>query len=134
MLKKRFNIPISIDFAVLLLRVVPSLFMMGHGWSKLSNVLNGDWSFADPIGVGEPISLVLTIFAELVCSIMVIVGFFTRPALVILMVLCTVIIFIIHGADPIGDKEHAALFFAIYAAIFITGPGRMSIDNRLFSR
>jgi putative oxidoreductase len=134
MLHKRFHIPISIDFAVLILRVIPSLFMMGHGWSKLSNLLKGDWSFADPMGIGEPISLLLTIFAELVCSFLVIIGLFTRPALVILMVLCTIIIFIIHGADPIGDKEHAALFFVIYAAVFITGPGRFSVDDRLFRR
>lgn len=133
MLRQRFNIPISIDFAVLLLRVVPSLFMMMHGWDKLSNLLHGDWSFADPIGLGEPISLVLTIIAEFVCSFLVIIGLFTRPALIILMVLMTVIIFVVHGPDPIGDKEHAALFLAVYASIFITGPGRMSVDNRIFT-
>jgi putative oxidoreductase len=133
MLKQRFNIPISIDFAVLLLRVVPSLFLMTHGWDKLANLLHGDWSFADPIGLGESFSLLLTIFAEFVCSILVILGLITRPALIILMILMTVIIFVIHGADPIGDKEHAALYLAIYATIFITGPGRMSVDNRIFS-
>ena len=133
MLKQRFNIPISIDFAVLIIRVIPSLFLMTHGWDKLANLLHGDWSFADPIGLGEPISLVLTIFAEFVCSILVILGLFTRPALIILMVLMTIIIFIVHGADPIGDKEHPALYLAIYATIFITGPGRMSVDNRIFS-
>jgi uncharacterized membrane protein YphA (DoxX/SURF4 family) len=51
--KKQFNIPISIDFAVLLLRVVPSLLMLTHGFEKLMQVFKGNWGFADPIGLGE---------------------------------------------------------------------------------
>ena len=36
--------------------------------------------------------------------------------------------FIIHGADPLGDKEHALLFGVGYLVIMILGPGRISID------
>ena len=53
MRNRQFNIPISIDFAVLILRVVPSLFMLTHGYGKLMKLIGGDWSFADPIGIGE---------------------------------------------------------------------------------
>ncbi|MFN8430512.1 MAG: DoxX family protein [Spirosomataceae bacterium] len=132
MRNRQFNIPISIDFAVLILRVVPSLFMLTHGYGKLMKLIGGDWSFADPIGIGEGLSLIITIFAEFFLSIFVIFGFMTRPALVVLMAVMTVAAFVVHASDPWDVKEHAILFLSIYITIFITGPGRMSIDNRIF--
>ena len=134
MVKKRSNIPVSIDFSVLFLRVFSSVFMLTHGYQKFMKILSGDWSFADPIGLGEPISLSLAVFAEFFCSILVIIGLFTRPALFILGATMTIIAFIVHKSDPIGDKEHALLFLVIYIAIFIIGPGKFSFDNRFFSK
>lgn len=132
MRNKQFNIPISIDFAVLTLRVIPSLFMLMHGYGKLMKLIAGDWSFADPLDIGEGLSLIITIFAEFFLSIFVILGFMTRPALVVLMSVMTVAAFIVHHSDPWDVKEHAILFLSIYTAIFITGPGRISMDNRIF--
>jgi putative oxidoreductase len=134
MLRKRFHIPISIDFAVLILRVFPSLFMLSYGWEKLLKFFSGDWAFANPIGIGEGFSLFLAVLAEFFGSLMVIFGIMTRPALLLLMFTMTVAGFIVHASDPISVKEHALTFLVIYTAVFITGPGRFSIDNRLFSR
>jgi putative oxidoreductase len=130
---QRFNIPISIDFAVLLLRVLPSLFMLTHGFPKLIKLFSGDWSFADPFGIGEGLSLIITVWAEFFCSILVIVGFLTRPALLILAFVMLAAALIVHADDPFKSKEMALLYFTIYMAIFITGPGRISIDSRIFS-
>jgi putative oxidoreductase len=132
-MRRNFTIPISIDFAVALLRIFPSLFMLSHGYEKLLKVLSGNWAFADPLGLGEGLSLLVTVFAEFFCSLLLIIGFLTRPALVLLMVVMTVAAFIVHGQDPFGVKEHALLYLVIYASIFITGPGRISLDSRLFS-
>lgn len=134
MVKSKFNIPYSIDAAVLILRVFPSFFMLLHGFQKLSKVFAGDWSFADPIGLGEGLSLSATIFAEVVCSLLVMVGFLTRPALLVLMFVMWVAAFVVHGADPFSDKEHALLFLIVYLAIFVTGPGRLSMDFRVFNK
>jgi putative oxidoreductase len=106
--------------------------MLTHGYGKLMKLIGGDWSFADPIGIGEGLSLIITIFAEFFLSIFVIFGFMTRPALVVLMAVMTVAAFVVHASDPWDVKEHAILFLSIYITIFITGPGRMSIDNRIF--
>jgi putative oxidoreductase len=134
MVKKRSNIPVSIDFSVFFLRVFSSLFMLTHGYEKFMKIISGDWSFADPIGLGEPSSLFLAVLAEFFCSILLIIGLFTRPALFILGTTMTIIAFIVHKSDPIGDKEHALLFLIIYIAILIIGPGKFSLDNRFFSK
>jgi putative oxidoreductase len=106
--------------------------MMTYGYEKLMKIFAGDWSFADPIGLGEGLSLILTVFGEFFCSILIIVGFMTRPALIINMIVMTVAAFIVHADDPFTVKEHALTFLTIYSAIFITGPGRISMDARLF--
>lgn len=134
MLRKKFHIPISIDFAVLILRVFPSLFMLTYGWEKLTKFISGDWTFADPIGIGEGFSLFLAVLAEFFGSLMVIFGILTRPALLLLMFTMAVAGFVVHAADPISVKEHSLTFLVIYTAIFITGPSRLSLDNRIFSR
>jgi len=134
MLRKKFHIPISIDFAVLILRVFPSLFMLTYGWEKLTKFISGEWAFADPIGIGEGFSLFLAVLAEFFGSLMVIFGILTRPALLLLMFIMAVAGFVVHAADPISVKEHSLTFLVIYTAIFITGPGRLSLDNRIFSR
>ena len=134
MVRKKSNIPVSIDFTILFLRVFPSIFMVKHGYEKLLKIFAGDWSFADPIGLGEPNSLFLAVLAEFFCSILVIIGLFTRPALFILGTTMTIIALVVHKSDPIGDKEHALLFLIIYITIFLIGPGKFSLDNRFFSK
>jgi putative oxidoreductase len=44
----------------------------------------------------------------------------------------TIITFSIHGSDPLGNKEHAILYFITYLAIFFAGPGKYSIDMKVF--
>jgi putative oxidoreductase len=69
-----------------------------------------------------------------VCSLLVMVGFLTRPALLVLMFVMCVAAFVVHGSDPLSDKDHALLFLSIYLAIFVTGPGRLSMDFRVFNK
>ncbi|KQS24691.1 DoxX family protein [Dyadobacter sp. Leaf189] len=129
---KPIKLPASADFGVLILRVGISCLMLTHGYAKLSGFLGGDHSFADPIGIGEELSYILTIFAEFVCSILVILGLFTRAALVPLIFTMIVVVFIVHGADPFDKKEHAVSFLITYLTLFFTGPGKYSIDSKLY--
>lgn len=126
------SLPISVDWGILILRIGISLLMMTHGYPKLLKFLNGDYSFADPIGVGAELSLILTIGAEFFCSIFLILGFLTRPVLIALLFTMLVVLFVIHGDDPFGKKEHALLFIIPYLTILLSGPGRFSLDKRLF--
>ncbi|PLK45104.1 DoxX family protein [Emticicia sp. TH156] len=122
----------QVSFAILLLRVVFAGFLLTHGYGKLQSFINGDHDFPDPLHVSPVVSQVLTIFAEFFCSILIIFGLLTRPAAVILVVCMAVIAFVVHGPDPIGDKEHGILFLVGFLVILLTGPGRYSVDSRLF--
>ncbi len=124
--------PASVDWAVLILRVGISSLMLTHGYAKLTTFLSGDHSFADPIGIGEELSYFLTICAEFGCSILVILGLGTRLALVPLIFTMVVVVSVVHAKDPFDVKEHALLFLIAYIALFLTGPGRFSVDSKLY--
>lgn len=118
----------AIDWASLILRLTLGGLMLTHGYPKLMGMLGGNWQFADPIGIGEPASLVLTVFAEFVCSLLLIFGLWTRVALVPLIITMLVAVFIIHAPDGMDKKEHGLMYLLPYIAVFLLGSGKFSID------
>jgi putative oxidoreductase len=38
--------------------------------------------------------------------------------------------FIVHGADPLGEKELALFYFLSFFMIMLTGPGAYSLDKK----
>jgi putative oxidoreductase len=116
------------DWGLLILRVGVSLLMLTHGYGKLQNFLNGATDFPDPLHIGPVVSMGLVVFSEFICSILLILGLFTRLALIPLIITMLVIVFNIHIADPLDVKEHALLFLFPYISLFLTGAGSFSLD------
>jgi putative oxidoreductase len=123
------NKSFALDLALFVLRVSSGGIMMTHGWNKLMNFQDKSVSWPDPLHVGHSISLGMTVFAELFCAGLLVVGLFSRLALVPLIFLMTVAVFVIHAGDSFGDKEHAVLFLVPYAVLFLSGPGLYSLDS-----
>ncbi|AXG72754.1 DoxX family protein [Flavobacterium arcticum] len=118
------------DLAILLLRITVGCFMMTHGLQKLDMLMEGGpIKFADPIGVGAQASLILTVFAELICSFLILMGFATRLATIPLIITMFVAVFIIHGKDDFGNKELPGLYLAVYILLLVIGSGRFSVDR-----
>ncbi|MCY7329741.1 MAG: DoxX family protein [Saprospiraceae bacterium] len=131
----RSSLPLSLDWASLLLRIAFGGLMAGlHGWGKFQSYSEKAADWADPIGVGAPTSLALAIFGELVCGILIMLGLLTRLATIPAIITMLVAVFFVHWNDPLADKEHALLYFFAYAAIFFLGSGRYSLDAVLAKR
>lgn len=122
--------PLSPDMAALLLRVAGGgLMLMQHGYPKMMKLSgNGPIQFADPIGIGEFNSLLMAIFAEFVCSALLILGLFTRLALIPLIITMLVVVFVVQAGKPVQDFELAAVYAVIFVALFFSGPGKWSVD------
>lgn len=116
------------DLWLLLMRVGAGAALLTHGYPKFLKLVNGNFQFGDPIGIGVHASLVIAVIGEFLCSILVILGLFTRIAVIPQMLMMLVIIFVVHGADPFNKKELPLMFFLIFGALLILGPGRYSID------
>lgn len=69
----------------------------------------------------------LTIFAELFCSILLILGLFTRLATIPLLITMLVVIHL-HEWQLFDKQELAPAFFVGYLVILLLGPGKYSLD------
>ncbi|KKK76887.1 hypothetical protein LCGC14_2859120 [marine sediment metagenome] len=117
------------DFWILLLRLLVAAFMLTHGISKFNSLIaEGEIKFGDPIGIGPVASLVLAVFAQVFCSILVGIGLGTRYATIPLIITMAVAGFITLGADPFGRKELALLYLLTYVTLFFLGGGKYSVD------
>ncbi|MFT5356836.1 MAG: putative oxidoreductase [Polyangiales bacterium] len=119
------------DLGLLALRIAAGGLMIVHGIGKLDATPS---EFPDPLGVGAALSHALAVFAEVGCAAALVVGAFTRFALVPLIVTMLVAALVVHGADPWNKKELAVIYLSLYAGLMLTGPGRFSVDAWLSRR
>lgn len=118
------------DYGKLVLRLLFGGMMLVHGIPKLQKLFAGaPFEFPDPLGVGALATLVIAVIAEVVCAILIIVGWKTRWATLPLIVTMMVAAFVQHGGDGFGQMEKALLYLAGYIAIGFLGAGRYSIDR-----
>jgi putative oxidoreductase len=125
-------LPLWPDLSLLLLRVwFGGLLLLLHGWMKISMYGAMSQKFADPFGIGSPASLALSIFAEAVCSSLIVVGLFTRFAALVCIINMTTAFVTAHGAALTGPHsgELPFLYLGVFIALLLAGPGRFSIDG-----
>lgn len=124
---------ISFDIGALLLRVSAGMALfMNHGLGKIQNFQERLESFSDPIGLGSATSFILILFAEAVCSLLVVLGLWTRASTIPVIIGMAVIVLVVDAGQPFQARETAFLFLMAFMAIFFTGSGRYSLDRLRF--
>lgn len=124
------------DLALLLIRVVVGLAFMLHGWGKIQNPFG--WMGPDAFAPGA--LQALAALSEFGGGLAWILGLLTPLAS--LGIACTMAVaFSTHAVlrgDPFvsmtggPSSELAAVFFCIALLLIATGPGRLSLDRKLF--
>lgn len=122
----------SINFGLFIFRVGASALMLTHGYGKFMRIVNGEWRFSDPLGIGVEASLSLAAFGEFICPILIILGLGTRLAAIPTMITMLVAWQIAHGDDPFSSQEKSVAYLLVFTCILIMGPGKYSLDQRLF--
>ncbi len=118
-----------IDTALLILRIGFAGLMLTHGIPKINMLFESPIKFADPIGVGEPLSLILTLIGEVVAPILILVGYKTKLAAVPGIITMFVAAFVVHASDALDVKEKAILYLIAFVVILFAGAGKYSIDG-----
>ena len=112
--------------------------LLGHGLGKFQKLISGaEIKFLDPFGLGSSISFSLAVFSEFFASALLIFGLFTRFSTLSLIITMAVAAFIAHSDDPFGTKEKSLLFLVSYILLFLTGPGKYSLQtliNKKFNK
>jgi len=119
------------ELGLLILRVWLGLTMLlNHGIPKLTAFADTAAKFPDPFGIGAKASLSLALFAEVVCSALLVIGFFTRPAALALAITMGTAFSLVHkGSLGQGGGELAFMYLAGYLALLFAGAGRFSFDG-----
>jgi putative oxidoreductase len=119
------------DLGLLCLRFPLGWLMLQHGlgkWAKYDSLIT---QFPDPLGLGSGPSLLLALFAEIICSVLIMLGLGTRFAALNWIITMLVAVIIIHGGDPLKQKELALLYLIPAFTLLATGAGRFSLDRWL---
>jgi len=122
----------AFNFSMLLVRLAFGMLMiMKHGIPHLMEFSTLQYKFYNFLGIGSRFSLLLVLFAELFCSIFLILGLFTRFTVIPLIIVMTVVIFGANAGKPFINSELAILYATVFVAILFVGPGRISIDGMM---
>lgn len=127
--------PLLWDIVIFVVRLFVGFAMISHGFPKLQQLIEGgEIQFFDFLGLGTKVSLVLTVFAEFVCSIFIILGLFTRIATGFLIFTMIIAAFVVHGSDGFDKRELSLLYLSVYLMIISFGAGRFSVDHMIEKR
>lgn len=123
----------ALSFALLLLRLgFGGLMAVDHGWPKLTHFNKTVQSFPALFGLSPSLALSAAIFAEFFCAVFVFMGLFTRFAAIPLIATMAVAFFKIHNHNyhaGAGGGQMSLLFLVAFTALFVTGPGKVSLDR-----
>jgi putative oxidoreductase len=134
-MKKFFSTQYSagaFNIAVLALRLTFGLFLLLiHGMDKITHFSKYEYSFFDFLNIGHRWSLVLCIFAEVVCAGLVVLGLFTRFAALVLVINFSVASFMALKGQSLEVHQVAVCYLCVFFALLLTGPGRYSVDGAM---
>jgi putative oxidoreductase len=99
-----------------------------HKLLKFSEMKDG---FSDPLHIGHTYSLILIIFAEVFCALLLVAGLMTRFAAFALVAAFIIIVFIVHKNSPVNQYVDAILFLLAFITILFCGPGKWSLDKMI---
>lgn len=133
-MKKFFSTqPIALNGGLLVVRVVLGLFMVYHGWEIFSEAKMNEYApwdqFKDKVWLAY-----LGKGAELVGGIMMIFGWFTRLAAIIIACTMAYISFFVGNGIIWYNDQHPFMFVLLAFVFLFTGPGRYSVDAALEKR
>lgn len=126
------------NLARLFMRLFVGVMLLQFGIRHLVNYSVMCNSFPTVLNMSPECSLILMIIIELVCSLFIMVGFLTRPA--VIPPICAMIAaeyYILHdivpnlpvyGLDSTDPGYLPIMFIGIYIYILLAGAGKISLD------
>lgn len=126
------------NLARLFIRLFVGVMLLQFGIRHLVNYNELCTTFPTVLDMSSSISLTLMIIIELVCSLLIMVGFLTRLSTIPpIVAMCAAEYYILHdmvpylpayGLDSTDPGYLPIMFIGIYIYMLIAGPGKISLD------
>ena len=117
----------GVSILILCLRLFFGALFMMHGLDKLTHFNELSTTYTSVLGLGSYMTLMLSIFTELCCSIFLMAGLLVRITVIPMIVAMAVAFFDVHDAI-MPEGELALIYLILFIILYLTGPGRYSID------
>lgn len=117
----------GVSFLILAVRVVFGVLFFVHGVDKMVNFNDLVASYPSVLGFGSYMTLMVSIFCEFCCSLFLIAGLMVRVMTIPMIISMAVAFFDIHDA-MMPEGELSLIYLIVFLILFITGPGRFSLD------
>lgn len=119
------------DLGLLFLRISGALFLLWvHGLPKLLNYNEQLKLIEDPFHLGATITLLLAIFAEVLCPLLIIAGVLVRLACLPILAVLLIALWMVHPEWTLFEGQFGWLLLIIFTTLLISGPGRLVLGQR----
>ncbi|MBT2294698.1 DoxX family protein [Pseudomonas fluorescens] len=119
------------DLGLLFLRLSGGLFLLWvHGLPKLLHYSVELTRIEDPFHLGATPTLMLAIFAEVLCPLLIMAGVFVRLACVPILFLLAVALVVVHPQWTLEEGQFGWLLLIVFTSVLIAGPGRLAMNTR----
>lgn len=119
------------DLGLLFLRISGALFLLWvHGLPKLLNYSEQLQLIEDPFHLGANITLLLAIFAEVLCPLLIIAGVLVRLACLPILAVVLIALLVVHPEWTLFEGQFGWLLLIIFTTLLISGPGRLVLGQR----
>lgn len=120
------------DLALLAFRVaVSAQLIVVHGLKKLGIGVTQAENVPNPLHLPQAINQIFATSANVIFPLFIIFGVLTRLATLPILAVTLTGYFIVHGSDPLPERDVPFMYSIVFLLILILGPGKYSIDNIL---
>ncbi|PFG72289.1 putative oxidoreductase [Pseudomonas poae] len=119
------------DLGLLFLRGSGALFLLWvHGLPKLLNYSEQLKLIEDPFHLGAHVTLLLAIFAEVLCPLLIIAGVLVRLACLPILAVLLIAMVVVHPEWTLLEGQFGWLLLIIFTSILIAGPGCLALEKK----
>lgn len=128
--------PIALNTGLLIVRVAIGMFLIYHGWEIFNKAKMNEYLTWDAFRYSSAGTFLVHAgkAAELIAGVLLILGFFTRIAALLIIGAFGYIAFNLGNGIIWNNDQHPFLFVMFGVLFLFTGPGTISMDHSLFKR
>jgi len=123
------------NISLFVFRILVSVeLMMAHGLKKVGIGIAQAEQIPNPLCLPENLNRLFAISANLFFPVLVILGLFTRIAVLPILAVTLTGYFVVHWHDSLLEKDTPFIYSVIYLFLLVIGPGKYSADYSINKR